>query len=315
MELIVQSYLVFVAVWGVCNHAFHLHCILKWVTSQTPQAHCPMCRREWEFTGWHHSFGTGFSFSFSFSLSQKLTGPKFKGPMVLKYPLKRVMWALYAHFPSELSMDIDAWSTFKPNLNSRFVFVQIETVKTKLKLWSNYRNEWWNLPAIICSLESVKMLSCDVLRRVHAFGTHFKNHYYAETSAGEKVSLDATKKKFYDFSIMPFSIFVCAFYVSHSLFAHAMEFSKSVASFRWWCAVAIYEVLLMDVFNILEGEVWVKCVISRLDVWSQVVFLWAIFCIYFFFFFFFSFFKIYIFIYYVLVHIYKFGIIFLIWTR
>ncbi|KAG8363974.1 hypothetical protein BUALT_Bualt19G0078200 [Buddleja alternifolia] len=38
-------------IWGSCNHAFHLHCILKWVNSQTPQAHCPMCRREWQFKG------------------------------------------------------------------------------------------------------------------------------------------------------------------------------------------------------------------------------------------------------------------------
>ncbi|KAF2611435.1 hypothetical protein F2Q70_00009655 [Brassica cretica] len=37
------------AVWGACNHAFHLHCILKWVSSQTSQAHCHMCRREWQF--------------------------------------------------------------------------------------------------------------------------------------------------------------------------------------------------------------------------------------------------------------------------
>ncbi|GFP80397.1 anaphase-promoting complex subunit 11 [Phtheirospermum japonicum] len=29
-------------IWGACNHAFHLHCILKWVNSQTPTAHCPM---------------------------------------------------------------------------------------------------------------------------------------------------------------------------------------------------------------------------------------------------------------------------------
>ncbi|KAG7576195.1 Anaphase-promoting complex subunit 11 [Arabidopsis thaliana x Arabidopsis arenosa] len=36
-------------IWGACNHAFHLHCILKWVNSQTSQAHCPMCRREWLF--------------------------------------------------------------------------------------------------------------------------------------------------------------------------------------------------------------------------------------------------------------------------
>ncbi|CAL0320914.1 unnamed protein product [Lupinus luteus] len=38
-------------IWGQCNHAFHLHCILKWVNSQTSQAHCPMCRREWQFKG------------------------------------------------------------------------------------------------------------------------------------------------------------------------------------------------------------------------------------------------------------------------
>lgn len=41
------------AVWGQCNHAFHLHCILKWVNSQTSQAHCPMCRREWHFKDWN----------------------------------------------------------------------------------------------------------------------------------------------------------------------------------------------------------------------------------------------------------------------
>ncbi|OAY42461.1 hypothetical protein MANES_09G181600v8 [Manihot esculenta] len=38
-------------IWGVCNHAFHLHCILKWVNSQTSQAHCPICRRERQFKG------------------------------------------------------------------------------------------------------------------------------------------------------------------------------------------------------------------------------------------------------------------------
>ncbi|KAI3980876.1 hypothetical protein MKX01_025441 [Papaver californicum] len=36
-------------IWGACDHAFHLHCILKWVNSQTPQANCPMCRQEWQF--------------------------------------------------------------------------------------------------------------------------------------------------------------------------------------------------------------------------------------------------------------------------
>ncbi|KAM3752388.1 hypothetical protein ACB098_03G014800 [Castanea mollissima] len=36
-------------IWGACNHAFHLHCIMKWVNSQTSQAHCLMCCREWQF--------------------------------------------------------------------------------------------------------------------------------------------------------------------------------------------------------------------------------------------------------------------------
>ncbi|KAI3841790.1 hypothetical protein MKX03_007352 [Papaver bracteatum] len=36
-------------IWGACHHAFHLHCILKWVNSQIPQANCPICRREWQF--------------------------------------------------------------------------------------------------------------------------------------------------------------------------------------------------------------------------------------------------------------------------
>uniref|UniRef100_A0A0E0Q747 Anaphase-promoting complex subunit 11 n=1 Tax=Oryza rufipogon TaxID=4529 RepID=A0A0E0Q747_ORYRU len=38
-------------IWGSCNHAFHLHCILKWVNSQTSTPLCPMCRREWQFKG------------------------------------------------------------------------------------------------------------------------------------------------------------------------------------------------------------------------------------------------------------------------
>ncbi|KAJ3676085.1 hypothetical protein LUZ60_003497 [Juncus effusus] len=38
-------------IWGQCNHAFHLHCILKWINTQTSTPHCPMCRREWHFKG------------------------------------------------------------------------------------------------------------------------------------------------------------------------------------------------------------------------------------------------------------------------
>ena len=36
-------------VWGVCNHAFHMHCIMKWLQAQSANQHCPMCRRAWEF--------------------------------------------------------------------------------------------------------------------------------------------------------------------------------------------------------------------------------------------------------------------------
>jgi len=31
--------------WGVCNHAFHMHCIQRWL--QTRQV-CPLDNRDWE---------------------------------------------------------------------------------------------------------------------------------------------------------------------------------------------------------------------------------------------------------------------------
>ena len=36
--------------WGQCNHAFHMHCIVKWLTAQQDKGEqqCPLCRREWE---------------------------------------------------------------------------------------------------------------------------------------------------------------------------------------------------------------------------------------------------------------------------
>ena len=34
--------------WGSCNHAFHLHCIVKWLEAQADKKECPLCRRPWE---------------------------------------------------------------------------------------------------------------------------------------------------------------------------------------------------------------------------------------------------------------------------
>lgn len=36
-------------VWGQCSHCFHIHCIMKWLNSQSVQQQCPMCRQEWKF--------------------------------------------------------------------------------------------------------------------------------------------------------------------------------------------------------------------------------------------------------------------------
>ena len=35
---------------GACNHAFHLHCIMSWLTALADKAEkeCPLCRRPWE---------------------------------------------------------------------------------------------------------------------------------------------------------------------------------------------------------------------------------------------------------------------------
>ena len=32
--------------WGVCNHAFHFHCIARWLTSRNV---CPLDNLEWDY--------------------------------------------------------------------------------------------------------------------------------------------------------------------------------------------------------------------------------------------------------------------------
>lgn len=39
-------------VWGQCSHCFHIHCIVKWLNSQSVNQLCPMCRQDWKFKEW-----------------------------------------------------------------------------------------------------------------------------------------------------------------------------------------------------------------------------------------------------------------------
>ncbi|WVF66634.1 hypothetical protein IAT40_001374 [Kwoniella sp. CBS 6097] len=34
-------------IWGECTHIFHMHCLLKWIETESSKQQCPMDRRPW----------------------------------------------------------------------------------------------------------------------------------------------------------------------------------------------------------------------------------------------------------------------------
>ncbi|KAK9449747.1 anaphase-promoting complex subunit 11 [Limtongia smithiae] len=34
---------------GECQHAFHMHCLIKWLKTESSRELCPMCRRKFVF--------------------------------------------------------------------------------------------------------------------------------------------------------------------------------------------------------------------------------------------------------------------------
>lgn len=51
---------------GVCRHAFHMHCIVKWTKSQkVAYPVCPLCRQKWEFAPMEHTNGCPMNWNFN----------------------------------------------------------------------------------------------------------------------------------------------------------------------------------------------------------------------------------------------------------
>ncbi|KAH8829194.1 anaphase-promoting complex subunit 11 [Flagelloscypha sp. PMI_526] len=34
-------------IWGECSHVFHMHCLMKWLSTGASKQQCPMDRRPW----------------------------------------------------------------------------------------------------------------------------------------------------------------------------------------------------------------------------------------------------------------------------
>ncbi|KAK1921246.1 putative ubiquitin-protein ligase [Papiliotrema laurentii] len=34
-------------IWGECSHVFHMHCLLKWIDTESSKQQCPLDRRPW----------------------------------------------------------------------------------------------------------------------------------------------------------------------------------------------------------------------------------------------------------------------------
>ncbi|ORX41218.1 anaphase-promoting complex subunit 11 [Kockovaella imperatae] len=34
-------------IWGECKHVFHMHCLLKWIDTESSKQQCPLDRRPW----------------------------------------------------------------------------------------------------------------------------------------------------------------------------------------------------------------------------------------------------------------------------
>ncbi|BGP09922.1 Anaphase-promoting complex subunit 11 [Rhodotorula toruloides] len=38
-------------IWGECTHVFHMHCLMKWLDTESSKQQCPMDRRPWVTAG------------------------------------------------------------------------------------------------------------------------------------------------------------------------------------------------------------------------------------------------------------------------